>query len=60
MYEIKVFGQHFEDVESIGGWQTALTTSNKNFAYRFYTETCNVLGKSNVALYVNGELLKEV
>lgn len=58
MYEIKVFGVYFDNIESIGGWQSVLKTSNQGYAFHIYDEYCEKLGTENVALYADDELVE--
>ena len=58
MYEIKVFGVYFDNIESIGGWQSVLKTNNQGYAFHIYDEYCEKLGTENVALYNDDELVE--
>lgn len=48
MYEIEVFGLDLENVESIGGWQSYLRTTNYAEAERVLDEFLTKYGWDNV------------
>jgi len=59
IYEIQVFGMDFENVESEGGWQLYYRGFNESRAYKLYDEACESIGRENVALYVDGEIVDD-
>lgn len=60
MFEIKVYGMDLADVESIGGWQSYLKSSNEDYVGEMYENLVISRGEDNVALYLDGNLIDEM
>lgn len=48
IYEISVFGQNIEGMETIGGWQIALRTNLKEEAEKSFAYWVDSIGEDNV------------
>lgn len=48
VFEIKVYGQYFENIESVGGWQVAVRCFTRKAAEKALKSLIDSYGENNV------------
>ena len=51
MWTVYVYGMYLDNIDSIGGWQLYLKTSNYEYATEVYSYLVAGHGDENVAIY---------